>query len=49
MVVGGLAFVGGNIGARTGLAFLPFDPHHTYLQLGGAAIAMFGIGWALGR
>lgn len=49
VALGGVAFIGGNIGARTGLMFLPFDPHHMFTQLGGAAIGMTGLMWALGR
>lgn len=48
-VVGGIAFIVGNIGARTGMAFFPFDPHHTYTQIGGAIVGMTGLMWALGR
>lgn len=48
-VLGGIAFIGGNIGARTGAIFLPFDPHHIYTQIGGAIVGMTGLMWALGR
>ena len=43
IVVGAIAFLGGNIGARTGLTFLPFDPHHVYAQLGGAVAVVSGL------
>ncbi len=42
-IAGVVLFVGGNIGARTGIAFLPFDPHHVYAQFGGAALALIGL------
>ena len=43
MVVGLVLFLMGNLGARTGIVFLPFDPHHIYEQLGGAALAITGL------
>lgn len=49
VAIGAILFLGGNIGARTGLSFLPFDPHHVYAQLGGALLAMVGLMWALRR
>ena len=48
-VAGAILFIGGNIGARTGITFLPFDPHHIYSQIGGAIVGMTGAMWALGR
>ncbi len=32
--IGVAVFLGGNLGARIGFTFLPFDPHHAYAQLG---------------
>ena len=46
-VIGLVTFVGGNIGARVGFDFVPFDPHHVYAQLGGAVIAIVGVMWAI--
>lgn len=46
-IVGAVLFIGGNIGARTGITFLPFDPHHVYAQFGGAVVGMVGLMWAL--
>lgn len=48
-MLGAVLFVGGNIGARTGITFLPFDPHHVYAQFGGAAIGVLGLMWGLRR
>ena len=48
-VAGAVLFVGGNIGARTGITFLPFDPHHMYSQVGGGIVGITGVMWALGR
>lgn len=45
IIVGAILFIGGQIGARTGLVFLPFDPHHVFAQWGGAAIAVTGLMW----
>ncbi len=42
-----MLFVGGNLGARIGFEFLPFDPHHVYAQLGGALVAIVGVMWAI--
>jgi hypothetical protein len=39
IVVGLVLFLMGNIGARTGIVILPFDPHHVYEQLGGALVS----------
>lgn len=47
--VGGLLFLLGNIGARTGIAFLPFDPHHVFEQFGGGLIGIFGLLTATGK
>lgn len=45
IIVGVLLFIGGQIGARTGLTFLPFDAHHLFAQWGGAVIAVTGLMW----
>ncbi len=42
-IAGGILFLLGNIGARTGIVFLPFDPHHVIGQVGGAIIGLIGI------
>lgn len=39
----------GNIGARTGIVFLPFDQHHIFEQFGGAIVAVVGLMWATSR
>ena len=44
ILVGALLFLGGQIGARTGLTFLPFDKHH-FAQFIGAAVAFRGLMW----
>lgn len=44
--LGLLTFLGGYIGAITGLTFLPFEPHHMLTQLGGGVIAATGLAWA---
>lgn len=49
VVMGAVLFVLGNIGARTGIVFLPFDPHHVFEQFGGAVVAIVGLIWATGR
>ncbi|MGH2376544.1 MAG: hypothetical protein ACRDIC_24180 [bacterium] len=46
MAIGLIGFIGGNIGARTGLTFFPFDPHHVATQLGGGVLAILGLGLA---
>lgn len=47
---GGLAlFLAGNIGARTGIVILPFDPHHVIAQFGGGVLAGAGLLIATGR
>ena len=44
MIVGGVVlFLLGNIGARTGIVVLPFDPHHVFAQFGGAALFVLGL------
>ncbi len=45
IIVGGLLFIAGQIGARTGLISLPFDPHHLFAQWGGAVVAVTGLMW----
>lgn len=49
VAVGGVLFLLGNIGARTGIVFLPFDPHHVIGQFGGAILAVVGLIWATGK
>lgn len=46
--IGGVLFLLGNIGARTGIVFLPFDPHHVIAQFGGALLGILGLIWATG-
>jgi heme A synthase len=46
--IGGVLFLLGNIGARTGIVFLPFDPHHVIAQFGGALLLIIGLLWATG-
>lgn len=46
VVAGSILFLGGQIGARTGLVFLPFDTHHLLAQWGGALLAVTGLIWA---
>ena len=45
---GGILFLLGNIGARTGIVFLPFDPHHVIAQFGGGLLLIVGLLWATG-
>lgn len=49
VALGAAMFILGNIGARTGITILPFDPHHVFAQFGGAVIAVVGLIWATGR
>ncbi|MGH8925594.1 MAG: hypothetical protein ACRDWA_13305 [Acidimicrobiia bacterium] len=42
-IIGGVLFIVGNIGARTGWVLLPFDRHHLLTQFGGAALAVLGL------
>lgn len=49
VAVGLVSFIGGYVGAVTGLTFLPFDPHHALAQLGGATLAVVGLSVATGR
>ena len=44
--IGGIVFLLGNIGARTGIVFLPFDPHHVIAQFGGGLLLIVGLLWA---
>jgi len=46
--LGGVLFLLGNIGARSGMVFLPFDRHHVIAQFGGALIGIAGLIWATG-
>jgi len=41
-IFGAVLFIGGNIGARTGITLLPFDPHHVYAQFGRAVVGWSG-------
>lgn len=44
LIIGGLAlFLMGNIGARTGIVFIPLDPHHIVEQFGGALLFFAGL------
>ena len=44
LLIGGIVlFLMGNIGARTGIVLLPFDPHHVIAQFGGAALVVVGL------
>jgi heme A synthase len=44
LIIGGsLLFISGAIGARTGIVFLPFDPHHVLGQFGGALMLLAGL------
>ncbi len=47
-VVGLISFLVGNIGARTGVVALPFDPHHIFAQFGGGLLAIIGLVIATG-
>ena len=49
VVVGVVAFLGGYIGAMTGLTFLPFDQMHQGTQVGGVIVAAVGLSLATGR
>ena len=50
LVFAGLVlFLGGYIGAMTGLTFLPFDPMHEATQVGGAVLAIVGLPLAVGK
>lgn len=49
VAVGGVSFLIGNIGARTGAVALPFDPHHVLAQSGGGLIALVGLQIATGE
>ena len=46
--IGGILFLLGNIGPRTGIVFLSFDPHHVTAQFGGALLLIIGLLWATG-
>ncbi len=45
IIVGAILFIAGQVGARTGLISLPFDPHHLFAQWGGALVAITGLMW----
>jgi hypothetical protein len=45
-IAGLVLFLLGNIGARTGIVFLPFDRNHVFEQFGGALLGMLGLVWA---
>lgn len=49
VIAGGVLFLLGNIGARTGIVFLPFDPHHVFGQVGGGIVGVVGILLATSR
>lgn len=49
VVAGVVLFLGGYIGAMTGLTFLPFDPMHEATQVGGGVVAIVGLSLAVGR
>lgn len=36
-------FVIGQVGARTGVVALPFDPHHIFTQIAGAIVLLYGL------
>ncbi len=42
-VVGLVLFLMGQIGARAGIVFLPFDRHHVIEQFGGGILAAIGL------
>ena len=44
--IGGIVFVVGNIGARTGWVILPFDRHHVFSQFGGLVVLLVGMALA---
>ncbi len=48
-IAGLVLFLIGNIGARTGLVFVPFDPHHLWTQWGGAILGIAGVLLATSR
>ena len=43
IVAGGVLFLMGNIGARTGIHIVTFDPHHVIEQLAGAGFFFAGL------
>jgi hypothetical protein len=43
VAIGGILFIMGQVGARTGIVFLLFDQHHIFEQFGGALIAIYGL------
>ncbi len=45
-IIGVVLFVGGYVGALSGLRFLPFDQHHVFTQIGGGILAVIGLIWA---
>ncbi|MGH2759272.1 MAG: hypothetical protein ACRDKJ_06865, partial [Actinomycetota bacterium] len=49
VIIGGVLFLSGNVGARIGLTVLPFDPHHVFTQFGGGILAALGLSWATRR
>ena len=43
-VPGGLTlFMIGQLGARTGIVSLPFDPHHIFTQIAGVLVLLYGL------
>lgn len=45
IIAGAVWFIAGQIGARTGIMSLPFDPHHIFSQVAGALVALRGLMW----
>ena len=44
LIIGGsVLFISGAIGARAGIVFLPFDPHHLIGQFGGPLMVLAGL------
>lgn len=43
VAIGAAMFLVGNIGARTGITLLPFDPHHVFARSGGTLVAVVGL------
>lgn len=43
---GAALFLYGQIGSRTGIRWIPFDPHHVYSQVVGFLLAIVGLSWS---
>lgn len=41
--LGAVLLIVGQLGARSGMIWLPFDPHHVVTQLVGGALLLFGL------